>query len=252
MVGDIVEHDIEWASSVIDKVDKSNIYTPWNRRVDHPAVQYLLTLGLEEILKMASCDTFKSRVRGVPDGRGTLQSENKWFLGTAFRVSDALRPTPFGVRLLHGKPYHDDGDAGAQQMWRAGLSDSRSPFYDPRDWLDRRWGSVMWDRERFQELGVLDKPWSRAEKAERGISPADYKKSLQKRAKLWDVGGRGYWSMHDESRVVYPNGRKEPPTASATDRTKTWIMAVSDESAPVHNASSESWYIRLGRKFVGR
>ncbi|KAI1764337.1 hypothetical protein GGR53DRAFT_466462 [Hypoxylon sp. FL1150] len=246
-LGDIAEHDIEWAAGAIDD------YTPWSRRIDHPAVQHLLTLGLQEILKIASCDSFKSRLRVL--GRGaTITIENNLFLERALRMSDDFDPARNGRRLLHGRPYHDDGDAGAQVMWRAGLSDLRYPFYDARDWLDRRWGHVVWDRARCEELGVLGRPWSRAWAVERGIPDAVFERSLRQRVKLWDEGGRGYWSEHDRSRVVYPEGRHKLPVATAStaeDRTESWVMAIPDESES-GLITRVSWYSRLSRKLLGR
>ena len=66
--------------------------------------------------------------------------------------------------------------------------------------------------------GVLNIPWrptrtslpDPSSKAER-----EMEKSQERRSEIWLRGGRGWWSKHDESKVVYPDARKK-------DRDRRW------------------------------
>ncbi|KAI1780561.1 hypothetical protein F4818DRAFT_396107 [Hypoxylon cercidicola] len=249
---DIAEHDIQWAAFAV------NFNTPWNRRVDHPAIQHLLTLGLQQILRIASCYTFKSRIREVLGRTENVTVENHLFFDVALRFSDGLDRTTHGKRLLHGKPFHVDGDTGPRTLWTMTLGADRSPFYDSRDWLDRRWGYVMWDCERLRELGVLDHAWSRADAPEQGLPLESITWTLEQRRKLWHQGGRGYWALYDESRVVYPNGRcafetKETENTESTEADTMTVTITEKQSTSDTNATrGRSWFRRMARRILRR
>lgn len=256
---DVAEHDVSYGAHALDYSEL------WNGRIDHPAVQHILTLGLRKIQEIGACDTFKSRVEML----GTATIENYYFFNNAMRFIDFYQASGQGTGLLTGKPFHDDGDTGGRVMHQMAWAPGRYWFNDPVDWLDRRWGHVMWDHERFQDLGVMGPPgppfghsWSRAHGSERGIPEDEMEASVKERCRIWSRGGRGYWTKNDSSRVVYPRG-VDPFAAAASDAQSPQdanIQNTAASNAPTVTTSSlgfmneprAPWYYRLARRIFRR
>ena len=172
-------------------------------------IQHLMTLGLERILEIATCDSYADRetllkVEEIAPG------ENDGFLWSAFDHIRELSPLKgAGKAILEASPFCSDIDIGAEQIWRLSLTDNPDTsfaVYEVPDWASRQWGYVLWDYDRLNALDVLDRPWVLAE-GERRFSPGsleDMTPSLEARQAIYSRGGRGYWAEDDESRIVWP------------------------------------------------
>jgi len=75
----------------------------------------------------------------------------------------------------------------------------------------REWGYVMWDRSSLDNCGVFEAEW---EQPDAVPSTADEirrdeqrQASLDRRGKIYRMGGRGWWSFEDESKIVWPIGK---------------------------------------------
>ncbi|EFQ99502.1 hypothetical protein MGYG_02515 [Nannizzia gypsea CBS 118893] len=71
----------------------------------------------------------------------------------------------------------------------------------------RERGYVMWDYERLSKWGLLKTPWQRQPVEPPEVARDMREKVLQshrRRTEIWLIGGRGWWSEEDESKVVNP------------------------------------------------
>ncbi|XXG97633.1 hypothetical protein Hte_003940 [Hypoxylon texense] len=253
---DLAEHDVEYGALALD------FLTPWNGRISHPAIQHLLSTGLRSIHEISMCVSFKASV----DKLGPSTMENRFFFDHALRYQDSgAQISPRLFRLLHGKAFHADGDPAPKAMLQKVLG-NRYPLFDERDWLDRRWGFLMWDGARYEELGIAKKEdrhcWSRSSWPEAELPWHLVHETLQERSLIWHEGGKGYWSPWDQSRVVYPEGRQPvafyPPINNDDDDDDDDDGAAAPVAgpitvpAPAQGRAKEPWYHHIARRVFGR
>lgn len=83
----------------------------------------------------------------------------------------------------------------------------------------------MWDFDRLAKWGLLDYDWRSLpyeeppNDTEQRRREGEMEESFRARRKIWNRGGRGWWSPGDESRVVWPPGG--PIEDSEKEDTKT-------------------------------
>jgi hypothetical protein len=71
----------------------------------------------------------------------------------------------------------------------------------------REWGYVLWDLDRLQ--GTIDGPWMPTTVQEPRHTPVDIIDkivSCYSRAKIYRLGGRGWWDHTDETQIIWPPG----------------------------------------------
>lgn len=106
---------------------------------------------------------------------------------------------------LYTTPEVPEPNPGPVEVWRqAHLDKSLCDFVYSMDMREkRRWGYVMWDYARLTELGVLDRPFTRAPTPEYGETEIleAVTGSLVERWRLWWKGARGWWTEEDHSQV---------------------------------------------------
>jgi len=113
------------------------------------------------------------------------------------------------------EPANEDTDRGPYEAWRAANSDrwlEDSCMFSEAAWLRER-AYVFWDADRlrsWQPGGFGDDPGDcPRECTEEEVD--EMRESFRERSKIWQKGGRGYWSWDDTSRIVWPVG--VPPSS---------------------------------------
>ncbi|KAK3902172.1 hypothetical protein C8A05DRAFT_15727 [Staphylotrichum tortipilum] len=113
------------------------------------------------------------------------------------------------IALRRGdSPEEDDTDQGPYKAWRNAHADStleESLMFEDDAWLRGR-AYVFWDRHRVQQQfkdGFGEEPGYRRDYTEREY--ADMLESFRERSKIWQKGGKGFWSRGDTSRIVWPD-----------------------------------------------
>ena len=186
-------------------------YVDFKATIRCPTIQHLMTLGLERILEIATCDSYVDRetllkVEDMPPG------ENEAFLGTAITNICELSPLEGdGKAILEASPFCADIDVGAEQMWRLSLtnkSNTSFAIHAYSDWASRQWGYVLWDYDRLKALDALDRPLAEEQEPFSLSIPEDVTASWEAREAIYRRGGRGYWAKDDESRIVWPRRRR--------------------------------------------
>lgn len=129
------------------------------------------------------------------------------------------------VKLAHvALPFVDDPDDGPADAWSWAHqdetcvnfvnSDSRKPL--------REWGYVMWDRARLENWAIFETPWEGSEASvsanEESQSWGEMQASFDQRSKIYLAGGRGWWSLGDESNIIWPGGRSPRDSTRWTKR----------------------------------
>ncbi|KAK1846592.1 major facilitator superfamily transporter multidrug resistance [Colletotrichum chrysophilum] len=102
-----------------------------------------------------------------------------------------------------------DHDLGPRESWIAanlGMRKCVSLLMDGNDWL-RECAYLFWDWDRvrrYQLSGLWQHAPVRMPYTKCGANIKEMKESFVERSKIWDEGGRGYWSKGDTSRIVWP------------------------------------------------
>lgn len=104
-----------------------------------------------------------------------------------------------------------DPDKGPAEVWRiTHLEMPSREFVMANAHIPlRESGYVMWDYDRLSRWGLLKIPWRPIpgpSREEQNRQWEEMRRSFDRRTEIWRSGGRGWWSEHDESKVVY---RKE-------------------------------------------
>lgn len=98
-------------------------------------------------------------------------------------------------------------DSGPYQAWHNANADStleESLVFNDKAWLLER-AYVFWDRDRMQEHedGFGQNPGRKAAYTDQDYQ--DMLESFEERSRIWQQGGRDYWSRGDTSRIVWPD-----------------------------------------------
>ncbi len=107
----------------------------------------------------------------------------------------------------------DDTDRGPYEAWREANAEcwlADSCMLREAAWLRER-AYVFWDGDRVRnhQYRCGGNPGYR-----RGYTKAEHEdmmESFDERSKVWQKGGKGYWSTNDNSRVIWP--RRVPPSS---------------------------------------
>ena len=194
--------------------------------IGSPYGQYVLSLGLEKLLRVAIADTYEERLGLLNSGRGPSVTPD--FLHRALEMvnerDDGIYLSDFTsvYELPHVKaPYFADTDSGPLDVWRwAHLDETRAQFvYRVDRQILREWGYVMWDRSRLDEIGIFQKDWVPTDDVQNSLLDASetesgrvwMETSFRMRQEIYRAGGRGWWSVGDHSRIEWPNGKPFPP-----------------------------------------
>lgn len=124
------------------------------------------------------------------------------------------------LRSENRPPAIVDPNGGPEEVWKVthldtyGIGFVMNIDHTPL----RECGYVMWDRERLANLGLLKIPWQPPPLEPLSEMNERYQKirrSYHRRTEIWLKGGTGWWSEHDESKVVYRHSRESEDERSA-------------------------------------
>ena len=206
------------ASGVVDAYDMNSGY-----------MQYILSLGLAKLHGVIAAEGYDERHRilytpnPVSDlaflHRG-INNVNNPINGDT--LSENENNTTEDIKRLC-PPFKHELDDGPIEAWRWAHQNSTSAssvYGAAQGWLRAR-GYVFWDLSRLNAWSVFQSPYeppgttvADAERASRAASERaweDTRGRCNRRAEIYKVGGRGWWSLEDESKVVYPPGQSPPP-----------------------------------------
>ena len=204
---DIAEHDVAWGEFWVEYVD--------TKAVGSGYIQPLLARGLPHVRRLVSAETYEQRYALLGHAPDWISE----FVHEALLISndpdDGIRLSEYTNidELRHiTPPFFNDSDAGPEKAWRwAHDRDTCIGFVNSgiRRQI-REWGYVFWDNSRLDKFEALETPWQLPDED----PPVDYtemRKSHDRRSQIYMAGGRGWWSWEDETKVIWPNGKRELP-----------------------------------------
>jgi len=178
--------------------------------------QLQLSHGVEFVYKLTIADSYDAKHRMLDATSGVSESE----ISLPEALWDVIDDDKTDDRRLgeysdselhslakrHGDETEEDTDRGPYEAWREANSErwpADACMLSDSAWLRER-GYVFWDGDRLrkQQCGFGDDPGDR-----RDYTEAEYEEmmeSFRERSKIWQKGGKGYWSRTDTSRVVWP------------------------------------------------
>ncbi len=178
--------------------------------------------GLEFVYNLTIADTYDAKHKMLNATSGP--SDNETSLPQALQEvisddgNDDRKLAEYSDAELHAIAQdrsgqaEDDTDQGPYEAWREANADywlSDSCMSSDAAWLRER-AYVFWDEDRLRnhQDGFGEDPGDRRDctKAEH----EDMLESFDERSKVWQKGGKGYWSRDDTSRIIWPRGA--PPS----------------------------------------
>lgn len=195
---DVAAHEVEWGERNISVHEWSYI-------------ESFLSLGLGFVHRVVEAKTYEERFEtlrlelsmDIDFLTHTLNEED--FENADKNVGD-LTEEERGV-ILHPQ-FFPDPDPGPAEIWFwAYAAYSVGYVYAETDqrFLRKR-GYVFFDQARLNEWEVFSKPFENVgdPSEEESIYEDDMNHSYEERDRIWELGGRGYWSEGDESKLVWP------------------------------------------------
>jgi hypothetical protein len=135
-------------------------------------------------------------------------------------------------------PFVEESDTGPADAWRWAYQDENCQDFNYPNYRSplRQRGYCMWDRARLDEWHILEHPWHRPIRPkllsgetfhrERAARDTRMQESWRIRCLIYKDGGRGWWSMGDESKVIWPPGG-EAQHSSRLERKRRWLSIMS-------------------------
>ncbi len=201
-----------------------------NVRYDYWKEHYL-SLGLAYLRQVVDTSVYDDRSHLFKERRGDAD----------YSLFEALMKQGHSNHLLELRNYTKedehfyisaqlaiDADQGPEEAWRWAYADNEeSSWYniDEQGSLRQR-GYVMWDSARLRQWGLLNHEWDElplliVSDEEQRRREHEMRESLEARHKIWRRGGRGWWSVGDESRLIWlPLPPPPPPKRPATMKPK--------------------------------
>ena len=212
---EITDHDVAWGAAGI-----KDAFEPGS-----PHVQHILSTGLAKLHAIAVAKTRDERLRLLyqpyPAANTDFLHEGLDLANERFdglELSDYEHNSEVGIHYLFTL-FMRGSDTGPAEAWRwAHQYETRRTFIyaNSQKWLRER-GYVFWNRSRLQAWSAFKSPWEPPDTTAVDAELESYRASLHKwekcarRAQIYALGGRGWWSPSDESQVVYPPGQIPPP-----------------------------------------
>lgn len=156
---DVAEHCIEWVAAGVEYAEDLE---------DALYAQYILTLGLEELWRIARAEGYAERARVLCSGYTPQPTEDFLYDGLLYNANEehynirlADLATHEDERVWVWQPPSADPDPGPVEVWKWAHYEETCAFWiyqaDRRDL--REWGYVMWDWSRLDENDVFQEPW---------------------------------------------------------------------------------------------
>lgn len=205
---DLALHDVEWGENMISIIsDQGAPENFWKESV--------LSLGLAFLQDLVAAQTYEQRRQLLGPN---LTSDDQ------FLHEGLMAQGEYDERLLDelsaanqsevvNKPFFQDEDVGPEEAWKWAYRNRELSmlYYDLELYDLRAWGFCLWDHARLTSWGVFNMACDDREyktyhdylSEDHIISYEELSKSWDKRSKIWNQGGRGWWKEGDESRIVW-------------------------------------------------
>ncbi|KAK2590702.1 hypothetical protein QQS21_011613 [Conoideocrella luteorostrata] len=234
------QHDIGWDLSCVEYGDD----------LDSPYIQQVRQLGLEELLKISKAGTYDERYQLLHASSSPKASDN--FLHEGLREANEHNADFF----LGGQAPEDEASYIKQPFFADSNTDPKDAWqwaHDGESWMGwvnqenredlRRWGYVMWDKHRLDQLGVFNKPWEDVFNSEKLVRrEREFSRQRVYMRNAWDQreqvsrrGGSGWWSWGDESKVEWRDGAQPKPARQSN--------SVPEIKKP-HSLSQARWLLK--------
>ena len=208
---EITDHDVAWgASGIEDAFD-----------LDLQYVQHILSLGLAYLHAVATAETYEERYGLLSDSfpKGKINEFLHEGLNLANEPGGGVELSEYDQNdeedfSRHHAPFVHESDPGPATAWRwAHQHETRATFVyaDSQSFLRER-GYVLWDLSRLEAWPVFQQHWEPPDTTAASTDRASYRAALylrekcKRRSQIYKLGGRGWWSPDDESKVVYLPG----------------------------------------------
>ena len=185
-----------------------------------PFVAHTLSFGLVRLLAILNANTYDTRCRLLG---GDTPKRNSTFLQCGHSSADITSLRCLADFTEQDKerfarlfpPFVEESDTGPADAWRwayQGENCQNFSYSNYRIPLLQQ-GYCMWDSSRLDAWRIFAHPWHRSE-TPRPDSSTDCARgnvqwqSWRARLLIYEDGGRGWWSLGDESKIVWPPGGK--------------------------------------------
>ena len=224
---DIAEHDIAWGEFSVE----------YGNRIDSEFIQHLLSLGLAHLHRIVLAETYEARYKLLYSNYPPHNSKFLYKgLKTANEHDDGVYLSDYtqDEELAHiTSPFVQDSDTGPTDAWRWAHQDETCAHFLNSDSqkLLREWGYVMWDRARLNKWDTFQMPWetphTSASAGEETQRIAEMQASFDQRSKIYMAGGRGWWSLGDESKIIW-SCKKNPRDSRTWRRGQRQVKSLSE------------------------
>ncbi|RFU35659.1 hypothetical protein B7463_g715, partial [Scytalidium lignicola] len=197
---DIAEHDIEWGHFCVE----------YGYIIDSEFMQHVLSRGLASLHQIILADTYEARHKLLHSGLPPYHEE---FLYEGLKAANDPDDRVFlcdytqDDELAHIKsPFIQDSDTGPSDAWRWAHQNQtcKNFVYSNSQQPLRNSGYVMWDCVRLNKWNIFQKPWEAFYVADEAAQrSAEMRVSFDQRSKIYVAGGRGWWSLEDQSQIIW-------------------------------------------------
>ena len=212
---EVAEHDIEWGELGLQSIDdeEPHEFTPMER---------YLVRGLAFLRRVINAPDYDVRYNllDFKTYRETLSLYDGLMHQPGYestRLTDWSSKSRAEVLERFDAADTDTGPKDAW-LWAHETCSSSQLYNDPYNGhaFLRRCGYVIWDSTRWRQWRLLDTPWEDWEDCQllqedqnrhSNVDRFKMQESLDRRSKIWRMGGRGWWALSDESKVIWPEGR---------------------------------------------
>lgn len=221
---DIASHDVVWGSI---EVEPALNYAS-------SEVQAIMSMRLARVYRIATAKTYAERHDLLYQSSGPYRIDR--FLHQALKRYSQAHLQQQSLKAQSTPSREGDGDCGPQIAWEWAYTNRTSRLKVYRlDRTDlRRWGYVFWDKARLSNILLFNEPFRPQHVVEEHEVNDEFQASWRARERIARAGGTGYWSVTDQSQVVYPARRKpgcyqrgEPRVRSTLANAKRELEAAS-------------------------
>lgn len=218
---DVAEHDVEWYFRVKYR-DSPGYY-------DNPCRDSFLSRGLQFIRQVATAQTYAERHELLADKLAWEENFLDYLLcePSSNEHRQVHELTVEERRAAFDLPFYNDVDdptsleapeSGPFLAWRWAYQNEEAcrVYYGVGQVELRRRGYVVFDTERLLDRwAIIERPFhfdwppSHAQNWRFLELFKKHEKSRKIRGLLYESGATGWWSEEDESRLVWPDGRKD-------------------------------------------
>ncbi|KAK2762247.1 hypothetical protein FQN54_001257 [Arachnomyces sp. PD_36] len=203
---DVADHDVFWG--------KMKVTTCQELDLDGKCyLQALIANGLGYIHQLVTASTYEERREIL----GLFPSSARYFLTytltDAGDIADCVLSEFYEQQKkgLASKSSLEDPDSGPYNAWYwAHAHDDGEDFVFGPDYYGLRYsGYVMWDNWRLSEWNIFSETFQYRNyhylpASQSSAHPWEIRKSWKRRTEIYKLGGRGWWSKDDESKIVWP------------------------------------------------